>query len=138
MSVPKNKRTENKLQALKETLEMAKYTIHMCENEKIFPKKSRWNLCSRIVDNCLDIVVKVRQANRINAANATEARQRLALQYQALLDFEALWGLMTIAFESYSVPSQKVGVWSNLILTAENRVIGWRKHDMERLRQQLV
>ena len=53
MSVPMNKRTENKLQALKETLEMAKYTIHMCENEKIFPKKSRWNLCSRIVDNCL-------------------------------------------------------------------------------------
>jgi len=45
---------------------------------------------------------------------------------------------MTIAFESYSVPSQKVGVWSNLILAAENRVIGWRKHDMERLRQQLV
>ena len=33
MSVPKNKRTENKLQALKETLDMVKYTIQMCENE---------------------------------------------------------------------------------------------------------
>jgi len=62
MSVPKNKRTENKLQALKETLDMVKYTIQMCENEKIFPKKARWNLCSRIIDNCLDIVAKVRQA----------------------------------------------------------------------------
>ena len=46
MSVPKNHRTENKLQALKETLDMVKYTIQMCENEKIFPKKCRWNLCS--------------------------------------------------------------------------------------------
>ena len=31
MSVPKNKRTENKLQALKETLDMVKYTIQMCD-----------------------------------------------------------------------------------------------------------
>jgi len=138
MSVPKNKRTENKLQALKETLDMVKYTIQMCENEKIFPKKARWNLCSRIIENCLDIVAKVRQANRIDASTIPLAKMRLSLQYQVLLDFEALWGLMTIAYESYCIPSQKAGIWSSLTLAAENRVIGWRKHDMERLRQLTV
>ena len=37
MSVPTFQRSENKLQALKDTMSMTAYTIHMCENEKIFP-----------------------------------------------------------------------------------------------------
>lgn len=41
MSVPVHMRSENKLQALKDTLIMTSYTIKMCENEKIFPKKCR-------------------------------------------------------------------------------------------------
>ena len=41
MSVPAYKRSENKLQALKDTLELSAYTIHMCENDKVFPKKCR-------------------------------------------------------------------------------------------------
>jgi hypothetical protein len=40
MSVPVFRRTENKLQALKDTITMTSYLINMCENEKIFPKKN--------------------------------------------------------------------------------------------------
>ena len=65
MSVPVYKRSENKLQALVDTMSMTSYTIKMCENEKIFPKKCRWTLCTRIIDNCLDSIVKIRQANKI-------------------------------------------------------------------------
>lgn len=39
MSVPVPMRSENKLQALKDTLTMTSYTIKMCENEKNISKE---------------------------------------------------------------------------------------------------
>lgn len=138
MSVPVHKRSENKLQALKDTLAMTAYTVQMCENQKIFPKKCRWTLCTRIIDTCLDSVVKIRQANKIRPANIEQARLRVRLQYQVLMNFEALWGLMTVAFESYSIPAEKVGIWSQKMLTAEERVSAWRKNDMSRFKEQFA
>lgn len=135
MSVPSYKRSENKLQALKDTLAMTSYTIHMCENEKIFPKKTRWNLCSRIIDNCLNAVVHIRQANKINPQNEEMYRERIAKQYLVILDFEALWGLMTVAFEAYNIPSEKVSIWSNLMLTADERVAAWRNSDIKKFKE---
>lgn len=134
MSVPVPFRSENKLQALKDTLEMTSYTIHMCENEKIFPKKSRWNLCSRIIDNCLQSTIKIRQANKINAKTKEDAELRVKLQKQVLLHFEALWGLMTIAYETYSIPGEKVQHWSELLLKSENTVSAWKNSDIKRFR----
>ena len=80
MSVPTFQRSENKLQALKDTMSMTSYTIHMCENEKIFPKKCRWTLCTRIIDTCLDCIVKIRQANKVKVETADQSVYRLALQ----------------------------------------------------------
>lgn len=134
MSVPSSQRAENKLQALKDTFAMTTYTIQMCENEKVFPKKCRWNLCSRIIDQCLYAVIHIRQANRINAVDDESFSRRAELQNQVLLDFEALWGLMTIAFEAYSVPANKVETWSDLMLTAEERVMAWRTADIKRFK----
>lgn len=136
MSVPVYRRSENKLQALKDTLAMTSYTIHMCENEKIFPKKCRWNICSRIIDNCLDSVIKIRQANKIRPSVVEQARKRVELQYQVIMNFEALWSLMTVAYESYSIPSEKVGIWSKLLLTAEECVLAWRKSDISKFKEQ--
>ena len=138
MSVPVHKRSENKLQALKDTLAMTSYTVQMCENEKIFPKKCRWTLCTRIIDTCLDSIIKIRQANKVRPANIEQARLRVRLQYQVLMNFEALWGLMTVAFESYSIPSEKVGIWSQKMLTAEECVAAWRKNDMSRFKEQFA
>ena len=73
MSVPVYRRSENKLDAYVKTKEMVKYTMHMIENEKLFPKKSRWNLASKISDNCLDSITKIRQANKIQPKTAEQA-----------------------------------------------------------------
>ena len=130
MSVPKYKREENKLQALVDTINMTKYTIQMCENERIFPKKCRWNICSRIMDNCLDSIVKIRQANKIRPTNKEQADQRTSLQYEVLQNFEALWTLMELAYNVYSISSEKMGNWSALMLEADEKVAAWRNHDI--------
>lgn len=135
MSVPTFQRSENKLQALKDTMSMTAYTIHMCENEKIFPKKCRWTLCTRIIDTCLDCIVKIRQANKVKVETADQSVYRLALQNEVLQNFEALWALMTVAYEAYSIPSEKMAQWSALMLIAEEKVTGWKRYDVDNLKK---
>ena len=79
MSVPVFRRSENKLQAYKSTIEMTKYTMHMVENEKIFPKKSRWNIGSRITDNCLDTLLQISVAMKahLSKGNAHKAKAEI-------------------------------------------------------------
>ena len=129
MTVPVFKRSENKLQAYKSTVEMTKYALQMVENEKIFPKKSRWNLVSKIIDNCLESIIKIRQANKIQVKNVEQAMTRLKLQQDVLMHFDALWCLMTVSYEIYSIPTHKFEIWCNLLLAAENQVTAWKNHD---------
>lgn len=135
MSVPVYRRSENKLEAYKLTMTMIKYTLQMLENEKIFPKKSRWNLCSRIMDTCLDCAIKIHQSNKIQPKIVEEAEKRLELQKDVLLNFEALWCLMTIAYESYSIPSEKMEIWGDHLLNAENKVKAWHSGDIKRFKE---
>lgn len=58
MTVPVHRRGENKLQAYKDTVAMTSYTLQMCENQKIFPKKCRWTICTKLIDYCLDSIIK--------------------------------------------------------------------------------
>ena len=136
MSVPKYKRNENKLQAYVDTINVVRYTINMCENPKIFPKKCRWTICNKLLDNCLDAVVKIRRANKIVAKTSDQAKERLRLEKEVLQHFDALWGLMDIAYNAYNIPTHTIEVWSGLMLTADDRVSGWRKYDVERFRKE--
>ena len=136
MSVLLNHRSENKLQAYADTLRLVTYTVRMCENEHIFPKKCRWTLCSKILENCFDSLVKIKQANKIRPTTAEQAKFRLKLELQILLNFDALWTLIDIAANAYEIPKEKVGIWSQLMLTADNRVMAWRKNDAAALKKE--
>lgn len=135
MSVPVHKRSENKLQALKDTMAMTSYTIEMCENPKIFPVKCRWSLCTKLMNICLDSIIKIRQANKIKTDTVEKATKRVNLQFEVLQNFEALWALMTVAFEVYSIPSDKIDNWTQLMLTAEDKTTAWYKFDMNNLKK---
>lgn len=136
MSVPVPKRSKNELQALQDTLEFVVYTIHMCENEKIFPKKTRWTLCTRLIDTCLNIVCDIRSANKINVQTKEQAELRTKLQYEVLLDFEKVWGLLTVAEKTYPIPKEKLHNVSNLLLKSENIVTNWRNSDIKKYKDQ--
>lgn len=129
MSVPKYRRSENKLQAIIDTVNMSKYAIQMCENEKIFPKKTRWTLCNRIIDECINAVCSVRAANKIKVVDEETLAKRSDLQFDALLSFETLCGILTIAHDLYSIPVDKIEHMSALLLQAEEMVAAWRRAD---------
>ena len=48
MAVPEGKRTESKLAVHTKAIELARYSIRACYNEKIFPMRSRRALANRM------------------------------------------------------------------------------------------
>ncbi len=70
----------------------------MCvKTKKIFPKKCRWTLCNKLINTCLKTVAEIRQANSISVKTKEDAEKRIGFQKSVLLDFEAIWSIMTIA-----------------------------------------
>lgn len=53
MSVPKSKRGKSKMEVITKVNELTEYTIHICSNEKNFPKRYRWCLTSKIIDTVI-------------------------------------------------------------------------------------
>lgn len=48
MSVVKSKRTKSELEVVNKAIALASYTIHICSNEKNFPKRYRWCLTGKM------------------------------------------------------------------------------------------
>lgn len=55
MSVVKSKRGQGKLEILTKSRELTAYTIKICTNEKSFPKRYRWCITNKIVENTVSI-----------------------------------------------------------------------------------
>ena len=63
MSVVKSKRGKSKFEVLVKANELAAFTIRICSNEKNFPKRYRWAITSKIVNEAIDICRYIRKAN---------------------------------------------------------------------------
>lgn len=132
MSVPTGKRSENKLQALADLTNAVEYLTRLCDNEKCFPKKVRWNLCSRLMDDGLLALADARKANLINVKTRYQAETRLSFQDSALSHIEAIWSTLDIAVRVYPIPMEKVHHMSELLLQAENSMKSWHRADAKR------
>ena len=136
MSVPFGKRSKNPFQAEKDLREVVIYTIKMCENEKIFPKKCRWALCNRIIDNCINALTNIRNANETDMSKSTAlAEYRINKEYDLLDNISNLWQLMTIAKECYSIPNDKIQTWSDKMYKADCTVRSWHRSDVKKFNE---
>lgn len=73
MSVPVGKRTESKLEVQTRAKELAWYTVSICGNEKVFPKRDRWAITNRIVGTALTIMEE-HYVQKIDGNGATQER----------------------------------------------------------------
>lgn len=62
MSVVKSKRGKSKFEVLVKANKLAAFTIRICSNEKNFPKRYRWTITSKIVNEAIDICRYIRKA----------------------------------------------------------------------------
>lgn len=136
MSVLVRDRKQNILEAERIALDFATYTIHMCHNNKYFPKQERWTLATRLIDLCIDILTKIRNANAIRATTAKKANDRVNFQWSAVYNIRTLWTIMDIAYNVGHIPSEKMTTWCGLCNDMESKIIGWLRADVKKFKKE--
>lgn len=132
MSVPEGKRTESKLRVQTQSRELARHTMQLCSNEKIFPKRDRWILSSRIMDTALAIMENVDFANDIQAVTPVDFALRRKSQTIALASTAKMIGLIDLAYTRYGIEGSRVSYWVGLVLEVRELVKKWRQSDKTR------
>lgn len=132
MSVPEGKRTESKLEVQTKAKSLALYTVSICGNEKVFPKRDRWAVTNRIVSTALTIMEEVDVANDIYVSTKGDFELRRRSQTIALSNTAKLLGLMELAYIKYGIEGSRMKFWTQEVLEARDLIKKWRQADKER------
>ena len=141
MAVKVSDRSEAKLEALEKTFEFVQYTLQLCNNEKIFPKRHRWYMTARIANAVLECYTELKEANDtyVNAedvsyANVSKARSRLDHEQMAKDKISEVLALMQFAYEDphFPIESKRMNYWTHLCLECKKLIQGYA--DRDRLR----
>lgn len=132
MSVIVSERGEGKLAAITESLDLVKYTIHICKNEQNFPKRDRWILTNDVVQEAKAQFRCMRMANSINVTTDAEYNQRHMLQVEAYGHLETLLSWIEIAYRELNLASDRVEYWTGKVLSVERLLKNWANSDTKR------
>lgn len=132
MSVPEGRRTESKLAVQTKAKELASYTVTICSNEKVFPKRVRWAITNRIVSTALTIMEEVDVANDIFVSTKCDFELRRKSQTIALSSTAKLLGLMELAYLQYAIEGKRMQNWTQMVIDARELIKKWRQSDKDR------
>lgn len=132
MSVPKSLRSEGKLRVITLANELAAYTMRICSNEKNFPKRYRWCITSKIVDDTIEICKCVNIANSIFVSTEDDYKLRRQYQTKGLSLTYSLLTLVDIAYKLFSIEGGKIEFWTAKIYELQVCIRNWRNSDKTR------
>ena len=132
MSVPSYNRHEGKLEVLESARKLMKHTLSIIQNEKNFPKRSRWIITKPIVDEVISVVTNIRKANSVRVEISEDYILRRKYQYQAFASVSALYTLLDAAYLYLGLASNKIEYWTGLCFDTELKLKAWIKADKER------
>ena len=137
MSVVKSKRGKSKFEVLIKANELAAFTIRICSNEKNFPKRYRWTITSKIVDEAIDICRFIRKANKraLERAKPAEYKKRLKYQNKALGNIDSMLALMDIAYYTFNIKDEKIDNWVSMVVSLQTLLESWKKSDKQYMKQ---
>lgn len=134
MSVPTGLRKEGELQVFIKAREVCVHTMKVCTNERYFPKRYRWCLTSKVVDNAVDMYAKLIKANSIRVVGKSDWEMRSALQLKAIADLEELLALLDVAQMVFNVSPRKVAFWVRGITEVRTLARAWHNKDKDRFK----
>lgn len=133
MSVPKSKRGHSDLEVVTKANELATYTIHICSNEKCFPKRYRWCITAKLVDAAIDISRYIIMANSVYVGEDIEMfKLRKVYQTKGLAATYSLLSMMDIAYRTFGIEGSRMDYWTGLVITVQNLLRNWKKSDERR------
>ena len=132
MSVVKSKRTKSELEVVTKAIALASYTIHICSNEKNFPKRYRWCLTAKIVEHTVDICNDINKANSVYVSSAKDFQTRRQYQNKALASTCSLLTMMDIAYATFGINDDRIEHWVGLVIDVQKLIRNWRRSDSEK------
>ena len=132
MSVVKSKRGESDLDVVTKSIKLAVYTIKICSNEKNFPKRYRWCITNKIVDDAVDICGYIRKANEIFVKLKVDYDVRRKNQEEARGTIDSLLGKMDIAYGLFGMSDDRIDHWTSLVIEVKRLLGNWIKSDYAR------
>lgn len=132
MTVVKNKRGESELEVLNKARELAMYTIKICSNEKNFPKRHRWSIINKIVNDAIDVHGNIRKANDIFVSLDIDYKLRREWQVRAMGCADELLANMDIAYMLFNVNDNRIDHWVGLVKDTKDLLRKWRDSDAKR------
>ncbi len=137
MSVVKSKRGKSRFEVLIKANELAAFTIRICSNEKNFPKRYRWTITSKIVDEAIDICRFIRKANKyaLDIEKPKDYKKRLKYQKKALGSTDSMLALMDIAYYTFHIKDEKIDNWVGMVVSLQALLESWKKSDKNYMKQ---
>ena len=132
MSVPKYKRQQSKFELINKATAITAYTLKMCSNEKIFPKRYRWCITDKLVDTMLEMGKDIKIANSIKVSDSNDFAMRKAYQTRALAATNAIFNLMDVAYGMFDIEDSTIDYWTGAMLEVQTLLKNWRTADIER------
>ena len=132
MSVPAPQRDHGKLEACVKALELAKYTLKITANKKIFTLEYQTALTDKIISAALNIYTLAWTANNILVNSPDDLVRRLSFQEQAAIQCNILLSLMDIAQGIFHLSTKRIVYWGKKTIEARNLIRAWRDADRKR------
>lgn len=128
MAVPEYERILGRLKVITAARKNSEHTITVCKSEKNFPKRDRWILTNRIVDEANSILQCCIMANCIFVKTAHDYELRRGYQMQAKGHAMNQLALIMLAFDTLSLEISKEK-WIELVGDVLDLLKGWMDSD---------
>lgn len=125
-------RRAGELRVVVDLKELEFHTYTKCRNGRVFPKKDRGGLPSRMMDEATDAVACAMDANDLDLRDAEEGRERLELQRRSLRALRKLTHHIEMAHRLKALGEDEFAFWAKMAVDCRNRTAAWHKSDKGR------
>ena len=135
MSVPVNRRTHGKLEACSKAFELAKYTLMITKNKKIFTEEFKESLTYKIVELAVEIFALTKEANDLSVRSSNDFKNyqdRIDMQRKAIQCCGKLSSYILLAKPSLHLSSKRVTYWTGMTKDTRTLIKAWMESDKKR------
>lgn len=108
------------------------HTYDKCRNGKVFPKKDRGGLPSRMMDEADEALACMMDANGLDLRSSKEGAERLRQQRRAMRQLGLLEAHIELAHDKHHINDDAFAYWAGLAERAKMGCAGWHKSDKGR------
>lgn len=132
-------RTPGKYDVIEKAKELAGHTLKVTANEAKFPKRYRFTVVAKLINQSLYILDKLLMAQEIYPEDDPKLLQdRVKYQKKARAKCRSMMTLITVSKEHFGIDAGGIEYWVKMISDVRNMTSAWIRKDKERFGAQTI